>query len=92
MIKMGKIQNDPSTSNVVKNLYVAYKKKKEGETNATTVVWGRALTYYASYKQVAVVAPILNQQPYDIPVDQRANQQPVKTRFWLLQYIYMFWW
>lgn len=65
MINMGKIQNSASTSSVVKKHFVAYGKKREGETSATTIVRGRAPTYHASYQQVAAVAPVqpIHQQP-----------------------------
>lgn len=49
MIKMVKIQNISSTSSVVKKPYVAYGKKREGETNATDVVRGRAPIYCEPY-------------------------------------------
>ncbi|XP_050909396.1 uncharacterized protein LOC127123192 [Lathyrus oleraceus] len=49
MIKMGKIQNSASTSDIVKKPFAAYGKKKEGETNVTAIVRGRALTYRAPY-------------------------------------------
>lgn len=49
MIKMGKIQNVASTSSVVKKPYVAYGKKREGETDEVAVVRGRAPMYCAPY-------------------------------------------
>lgn len=58
MIKMRKIQNAASTSGLMKKPYMAYGKKREGETNATTVVRGRVSTYCSLYQQVAVVAQI----------------------------------
>lgn len=60
MIKTGKIQNAASTFGMVKKSYVAYGKKREGETNATTIVRGRAPTYHAPYQQVSAVALIQN--------------------------------
>ncbi|XP_050890482.1 uncharacterized protein LOC127095901 [Lathyrus oleraceus] len=74
MIKMGKIQNSTSTSGVVNKPFVAYGKKREGKTNATTIVRGRASTYRAPYQQVAAVAPVQQQQPFIIPIDQRVQQ------------------
>lgn len=70
MIKMGKIQNDASTSGVLKKPYVSYWKKREGEANETVVVRGRAPTYRAPYQQVVIVSQ--NLQPFTIPIDQRA--------------------
>lgn len=75
MIKMRKIHNTASTSGVVKKPYIAYGKKREGEANETVVVRGRSPTYYAPYQTVVDVAPIQNQQPYTIPIDQRVVQQ-----------------
>lgn len=76
MINMGKIHNAVSTSGLVNRPYIAYGKKREGEANETTVLRGRGMTYHSPYQQVSDVAPIQNQQPYAILVDQRANQQP----------------
>lgn len=57
MIKLGKIQNFANTSGVVKKPFVAYGKKREGETNATTVVRARALMYCLPDQQVVVITP-----------------------------------
>lgn len=59
----------------MKKPFIAYGMKREGETNAIAVVRGRAPAYRAPYQKVVVVAPIQNQQPYTILVDQRVNQQ-----------------
>lgn len=50
MIKMEKIQSTFSTSGVVKKPYVAFGKKREGETNEVAVVRGRVLTYREPYQ------------------------------------------
>lgn len=72
MIKMGKIQNSTSTSDVVKKPFVAYGKKREGETNATAVVRARALTYCVPYQQVAAVTLVQQQkQPFMILIQQQ---------------------
>lgn len=76
MIRMGKIQNNASTSGVANKPFIAYGKKREGDTNATAVFRGRAPIYRASYEQVSVVAPIQNHQPFTIQVDQQVQQQP----------------
>lgn len=75
MIKIGRIQNAASTSSVVKKPYVAYGKKREGEANETVVVRGKVPTYRVPYQQVVVMAPVQNQQPYVIPVNQQQYQQ-----------------
>lgn len=73
MIKMGKIQNSASTCGMAKKPFVAYGKKQKCEANETVMVRARAPTYCVIYQQVAVVAPIQTQQPYAIPINQRAN-------------------
>lgn len=72
MVKMGKIQSVVSSSGVVKKPYVAFGKKREGETNEAAVVRGMAPIYCAPYQQVVTVSPVQNQQPYTISI----NQQP----------------
>lgn len=78
MIQMGKIQNSPSTSSASKKPFVPYGKKREGETNAASIIRTRNPTY----PQVAAIAPIQpsQQQPFAILVQtqqqQRYQQQP----------------
>ncbi|XP_050875022.1 uncharacterized protein LOC127078624 [Lathyrus oleraceus] len=66
MIKMGKIQNSASTSSASKKPFVPYGKKREGETNAASIIRTRNPTY----PQVAAIAPVQpsQQQPFAIPV------------------------
>lgn len=77
MIKMGKIQNSASNSDVVKKPFVAYGNKREGESLATAVVRTRTPTYRIPYQQVVVVAPVQQsqQQPFTIPVQPQQQQQ-----------------
>ncbi|XP_050889757.1 uncharacterized protein LOC127095055 [Lathyrus oleraceus] len=82
MIKMGKIQNSDNTSNASKKPFVPYGKKREGETNATSII----RTRNASYPQVAVIAPVQpsQQQPFTILVQtqkQQRYQQPQQQRY-----------
>lgn len=76
MIKIGKIQNSASTSDVVKKPFVAYGNKQEGETNEIIVFRERASTYHSPYQQVTSIEPMQNQHPFTTPVDQRVQQQP----------------
>ena len=77
MIKMGKIQNSACTSGVAKKPFVPYGKKREGETNATTIVRSRTPAYQVLYQQVAIMAPVqlIQQQPFTIPVQPQHQQQ-----------------
>ncbi|XP_050889623.1 uncharacterized protein LOC127094905 [Lathyrus oleraceus] len=73
MIKMGKIQNSASTSSASKKPFVPYGKKREGETNATSIIRTRNPTY----PQVATIAPVqpIQQQPFAIAVQTQQQQQ-----------------
>ncbi|XP_050877338.1 uncharacterized protein LOC127081095 [Lathyrus oleraceus] len=72
MIKMGKIQNSSSASSASKKPFVPYGKKREGETNAASIIRTRNPTY----PQVAAIAPIQpsQQQPFAIPVQTQQQQ------------------
>ncbi|XP_050916256.1 uncharacterized protein LOC127131373 [Lathyrus oleraceus] len=72
MIKMGKIQNSASTSSASKKPFVPYGKKREGETNAASIIRTRNPTY----PQVAAIAPVQpsQQQPLAIPVQTQQQQ------------------
>lgn len=54
MIKMGKIQNSASASGVAKKPFVPYEKKREGDTNAVSIIRTRNPIYY----QVDIMAPV----------------------------------
>ncbi|XP_050909309.1 uncharacterized protein LOC127123094 [Lathyrus oleraceus] len=73
MIKMGKIQNSASTSSASKKPFVPYGKKREGETNAASIIRTRNPTY----PQVAAIAPVQpsQQQPLAIPVQTQQQQR-----------------
>ncbi|XP_050908405.1 uncharacterized protein LOC127122034 [Lathyrus oleraceus] len=73
MIKMGKIQNSASTSSASKKTFVPYGKKREGETNAASIIRTRNPTY----PQVAAIAPVQpsQQQPLAIPVQTQQQQR-----------------
>lgn len=68
MIKMGKIHNSASTSCMVKKHFVAYGKKREGETNVTAVIRDRTPTYHVPYQQVSIVAPFKQSQQQDFTI------------------------
>ena len=70
IIKMGKIQNLASSSGVTKKPFTLYGKKREGNTNATSVVQVRTPAYKVLYQQVATVAPVqlIQQQSFTILV------------------------
>ncbi|XP_050895943.1 uncharacterized protein LOC127102641 [Lathyrus oleraceus] len=72
MIKMGKIQNSASTSSASKKPFVPYGKKREGETNAASIIRTRNPTY----PQVATIAPVQpsQQQPFAIPIHTQQQQ------------------
>ncbi|XP_050889788.1 uncharacterized protein LOC127095092 [Lathyrus oleraceus] len=81
MIKMGKIQNSTSTSSASKKPFVPYNKKREGETNATSII----RTRNASYPQVTATVPVQpsQQQPFTILVQTQQHQryqQPQQQR------------
>ncbi|XP_050896795.1 uncharacterized protein LOC127103590 [Lathyrus oleraceus] len=82
MIKMGKIKNSASTSSASKKPFVPYGKKREGETNVTSIIQTRN----ASYPQVASIAPVQpsQQQPFTIlfqTQQQQRYQQPQPQRY-----------
>ncbi|XP_050875576.1 uncharacterized protein LOC127079204 [Lathyrus oleraceus] len=73
MIKMGKIQNSANTFSASKKSFVPYGKKREGETNAASIIRTRNLTY----PQVAAIPPVQpsQQQPFAIPIQTQQQQR-----------------
>ncbi|XP_050876603.1 uncharacterized protein LOC127080316 [Lathyrus oleraceus] len=86
-LKSGKISNVVGPSNGAKKPYVGFAKKKEGETNNTSVARGRGRAHRVPYQQVAAVAPgpyqqvaamtpNPYQQPFDVPNGQNVGPPP----------------
>ncbi|XP_050889760.1 uncharacterized protein LOC127095058 [Lathyrus oleraceus] len=73
-LKSGKIPNAVGPSNGAKKPYVDFAKKKEGETNNTSVARGRGRAHRVPYQQVAAVTPGPYQQNVGPPPNHYQQQ------------------